>query len=52
VAILRDLWITTIFITSYENFGFDGRPMLVILSVEMGEYGEKSVIKSGGKSLA
>jgi hypothetical protein len=45
VAILRDLGITTIFITSHENFGFRGRIMLVILSVEMREYGEKSTIK-------
>jgi hypothetical protein len=45
VAILRDLWITTIFVTSHEKFCFFGHPMLVILSVEMGEYGEKSIIK-------
>ena len=40
MAILMDLWITTTFITSDENFGFDGRRMFVILSVEMEEYGE------------
>jgi len=43
VAILRVLWIT-IFITSNENFGFSGRPVLVILSVEIGEFCEKSII--------
>jgi hypothetical protein len=47
VAIIRDLWITTTFITSHENLDFSGRPMLVILSIEMGEYGEKSIIKRG-----
>jgi hypothetical protein len=45
MAMLKGLWITNAFTMSPVNFCLNGHPLLVVLSVEIGEYVEKCIVK-------